>query len=126
MEQDSMAKKILVVDDSKAIRQSVTFVLEQNDYQVIDAEDGLDALEKLEGQAVDLIITDVNMPNMNGIELIQEVRSRNDLKFVPILVLTTESQNSVMDKGKAAGATGWIVKPFSTDKLLAAVRKVVG
>ena len=121
-----MAKKILVVDDSKAIRQSVTFVLEQNDYQVIDAEDGLDALEKLEGQAVDLIITDVNMPNMNGIELIQEVRSRNDLKFVPILVLTTESQNSVMDKGKAAGATGWIVKPFSTDKLLAAVRKVVG
>ena len=126
MEQDSMAKKILVVDDSKAIRQSVTFVLEQNDYQVIDAEDGLDALEKLEGQAVDLIITDVNMPNMNGIKLIQEVRSRNDLKFVPILVLTTESQNSVMDKGKAAGATGWIVKPFSTDKLLAAVRKVVG
>ena len=121
-----MAKKILVVDDSKAIRQSVTFVLEQNEYQVINAEDGVDALEKLAGERVDLIITDVNMPNMNGIELIQEVRSRDDFKYVPILVLTTESQNSIMDKGKAAGATGWIVKPFSTDKLLAAVRKVVG
>jgi len=121
-----MAKKILVVDDSKAIRQSVTFVLEQNDFEVLDAEDGLDALEKLGDQQVDLIITDVNMPNMNGIELIQEVRRQERLKFVPILVLTTESQNSIMDKGKAAGATGWIVKPFSTDKLLAAVRRVIG
>ncbi len=121
-----MAKKILIVDDSKAIRQSIRFVLEQNEYQVLDAEDGLDALEKLETEAVDLIITDVNMPNMNGIELIQEVRTKEAFKFVPILVLTTESQHSVMEKGKAAGATGWIVKPFSTDKLLAAVRKVVG
>ena len=121
-----MAKKILIVDDSKAIRQSIRFVLEQNEYQVLDAEDGLDALEKLENGTVDLIITDVNMPNMNGIELIQEVRGKDGFKFVPILVLTTESQNSVMEKGKAAGATGWIVKPFSTDKLLAAVRKVVG
>ncbi|WP_319416145.1 response regulator [Marispirochaeta aestuarii] len=121
-----MAKKILIVDDSKAIRQSIRFVLEQNEYQVLDAEDGLDALEKLENGTVDLIITDVNMPNMNGIELIQEVRGKDAFKFVPILVLTTESQNSVMEKGKAAGATGWIVKPFSTDKLLAAVRKVVG
>jgi len=121
-----MAKKILIVDDSKAIRQSIRFVLEQNEYQVLDAEDGLDALEKLENETVDLIITDVNMPNMNGIELIQEVRGKDNFKFVPILVLTTESQNSVMEKGKAAGATGWIVKPFSTDKLLAAVRKVVG
>lgn len=121
-----MAKKILIVDDSKAIRQSIRFVLEQNEYQVLDAEDGLDALEKLENGTVDLIITDVNMPNMNGIELIQALRGKEGFKFVPILVLTTESQNSVMEKGKAAGATGWIVKPFSTDKLLAAVRKVVG
>ncbi|WP_319559892.1 response regulator [Marispirochaeta sp.] len=121
-----MAKKILIVDDSKAIRQSIRFVLEQNEYQVLDAEDGLDALEKLRNETVDLIITDVNMPNMNGIELIQELRGKEGFRFVPILVLTTESQNSVMEKGKAAGATGWIVKPFSTDKLLAAVRKVVG
>jgi len=121
-----MAKTILIVDDSKAIRQSISFVLEQNEYQVIEAEDGLDALEKLEGESADLIITDINMPNMNGIELIGEVRAQDGYKFVPILVLTTESQTSVMDQGKAAGATGWIVKPFSTDKLLAAVRKVLG
>ena len=121
-----MAKKILIVDDSKAIRQSISYVLEQNGYQVAEAEDGLDALERLEAAPVDLIITDVNMPNMNGIELIEAVRADTRAAAVPILVLTTESGSSVLEKGKAAGASGWIVKPFSTDKLVAAVSKVLG
>jgi two-component system, chemotaxis family, chemotaxis protein CheY len=121
-----MKKKILIVDDSKAVRQSISFVLGQNDYQVVEAEDGLDALGLLETTEVDCIITDVNMPNMNGIELVEAVRAASGGKDLPILVLTTESQSSVIRKGTAAGATGWIVKPFSTDRLLSAVRGVVG
>ena len=120
-----MAKKILIVDDSKAIRQSIRFVLEQNDFQVLDAEDGVAALEKLEQEIVDLIITDINLPTTKGIEFMRELKNKEDYKLVPILVLTTESQNTVMEKDKSAGATAWIVKPFSTDKLLAAVRKVL-
>ena len=121
-----MSKKVLIVDDSKAIRQSISFVLDQNGYEVKEAEDGLDGLDKLNGVKVDLIITDVNMPNLDGIGFIKKVRERDESKFTPILVLTTESQKSIMDEGKSAGATGWIVKPFSTDKLLAAVKKVCG
>ena len=121
-----MAGKVLVVDDSRAIRQSISFVLEQNGFEIIEGADGLEGLEKLASEKPDLIITDVNMPNMDGITFIKKVREKPDFKFVPILVLTTESQSSVMEEGKAAGATGWIVKPFSTDKLLSAVRKVCG
>lgn len=121
-----MSKKVLVVDDSRAIRQSITFVLEQNDYEVVEASDGVVGLGKLKEGPVDLIITDVNMPNMDGISFIKEVRELDAFRFVPILVLTTESQKSVMEEGKAAGATGWIVKPFSTDKLMAAVKRVAG
>lgn len=121
-----MGKKVLVVDDSKAIRQSISFVLDQNGYEVKEGADGLEGLEQLNSGKVDLIITDVNMPNMDGITFIKKSREREDCKFTPILVLTTESQKTVMDEGKAAGATGWIVKPFSTDKLLAAVKKVCG
>lgn len=122
-----MSKKILIVDDSKAIRQSISFVLEENGYNIVEGSDGVDGLQKLTGEGkVDLIITDVNMPNMDGITFIKEVRQQGDYKFTPILVLTTESQKSMMDKGREAGATGWIVKPFSTDKLLTAVRKVCG
>jgi two-component system chemotaxis response regulator CheY len=122
-----MAKKVLVVDDSAAIRQSVSYVLTQNGYEVSEAKDGLDAMGVLGGMAeVDLIITDVNMPNMDGIAFTRKVREDARFKFTPVVVLTTESQGSKMNEGKEAGATGWIVKPFSEDKLLAVVKKVAG
>ncbi len=121
-----MAKKILVVDDSAAIRQSVTYTLDQAGYETMAAEDGKDGLGKLADGPFDLILTDVNMPNMDGISLVREVRAKDDYKFTPIVVLTTESQGSKMDEGKAAGATGWIVKPFDAEKLLGVVKKLIG
>lgn len=122
-----MAKKVLVVDDSAAIRQSITYVLQQGGYDVSEAKDGLDGLSVLSTMdAVDLIITDVNMPNMDGITFIKKVREEGTYKFTPIIVLTTESQGSKMNEGKEAGATGWIVKPFSSEKLLGVVKKVTG
>lgn len=122
-----MAKKVLVVDDSAAIRQSITYVLQQGGYEVVEAKDGVDGLTALQSMDVlDLVITDVNMPNMDGISLIRSIREQPKHKFVPIIVLTTESQGSKMNEGKEAGATGWIVKPFSADKLLGVVKKVAG
>jgi len=122
-----MAKKVLVVDDSAAIRQSITYVLDQGGYEVSEAKDGMDGLAVLATlDQVDLIITDVNMPNMDGISFIRKVRSEAKHKFTPIIVLTTESQGSKMNEGKEAGATGWIVKPFSSEKLLGVVKKVTG
>jgi two-component system, chemotaxis family, chemotaxis protein CheY len=120
-----MGKKILVVDDSAAIRQSISFILTQEGYETIEASDGMEglaALAKLD--AVDLIITDVNMPNLDGIGFIKKARELDKFKFTPILVLTTESQGSKMNEGKEAGATGWIVKPFNSEKLLGIVKKV--
>jgi two-component system chemotaxis response regulator CheY len=122
-----MAKRILVVDDSAAIRQSITYVLQQGGYEVIEAKDGQDGLDTLNTiEPPDLIITDVNMPNLDGIGFIRRVRDQIKLKFVPIVVLTTESQGDKMNEGKEAGATAWIVKPFNADKLLAVVKKVIG
>ncbi len=121
-----MGKRVLVVDDSAAIRQSISFVLDQGGYEVVEAQDGLDGLDKLAGDNVQLIITDVNMPNLDGIGFIRKVRENPAHRFVPIIVLTTESQNSKMQEGKEAGATGWIVKPFSAEKLLSVVKKVAG
>ncbi len=121
-----MAKNILIVDDSSSIRQSITFVLEQSGFVVVQSVDGTDALKKLESQKFDLVISDVNMPNMDGISLTKNIRQTAHHKFTPILMLTTESQASMMQEGKAAGATGWIVKPFDPDKLLAVVNKLVG
>ncbi len=122
-----MSKKVLVVDDSAAIRQSITFVLQQGGYEVREAKDGLDGLSVLETmEQTDLIITDVNMPNLDGISFIRKVRENQKYKFTPIIVLTTESQGSKMNEGKEAGATGWIVKPFSSEKLLGVVKKVTG
>lgn len=122
-----MAKQVLVVDDSAAIRQSITYVLQQGGYEVLEAKDGLDGLSVLQTMATtDLIITDVNMPNLDGISFIKKVRENPKYKFTPIIVLTTESQGSKMNEGKEAGATGWIVKPFSAEKLLGVVKKVVG
>lgn len=121
-----MAKRVLIVDDSSAIRKSVSFILDQAGYAVVAAEDGLDALSKLDGASFDLIVTDVNMPNLDGIGLVKKVREQPAYKYTPIVVLTTESQGSKMEEGKAAGATGWIVKPFDADKLLAVVKRLVG
>jgi len=122
----TMAKRVLIVDDSSAIRKSVHFILDQAGYEVVAAEDGLDALSKLDGASFDLIVTDVNMPNLDGIGLVQKVREQPDFKYTPIVVLTTESQGSKMEEGKAAGATGWIVKPFDADKLLSVVKRLIG
>jgi two-component system chemotaxis response regulator CheY len=120
-----VAKLILTVDDSASVRQMVKFTLSDAGYEVIEAVDGKDALGKL-GKAPNLIITDLNMPNMDGIELIRNVRANSACKGVPILMLTTESQESRKQEGKAAGATGWIVKPFSAPQILAVVKRVVG
>lgn len=121
-----MSKTILIIDDSTTIRQSISYILEQEGYAIIEAIDGLEGLKQLDTtEKLDLIITDVNMPNMDGISFIKKARENPKYKFTPILVLTTESQGSKMNEGKEAGATGWIVKPFSTDKLLAVVKKVV-
>jgi len=121
-----MAKKVLVVDDSSAIRESVSYVLDQAGYGVVQAGDGLEGLEKLKEGGFDLIVTDVNMPNLDGIGLVRKVREQGQHKFLPIVVLTTESQQSKMQEGKEAGATGWIVKPFDSEKLLGVVKKLIG
>ncbi len=121
----TVAKKILVIDDSAAIRQSISFILQQEGYETIEAQDGQEGLGVLAGVgALDLIITDVNMPNLDGIGFIRKARELPAFKFTPILVLTTESQGTKMNEGKEAGATGWIVKPFNAEKLLAIVKKV--
>jgi len=121
-----VGKNILVVDDSAAVRQSVSFILEQAGYGVTQASDGLEALGKLDGQTYHLVVTDVNMPNMDGIQLTEKIRENPEYKFTPIVVLTTESQGSKMDEGKKAGATGWIVKPFNAEKLLQVVKRLAG
>jgi two-component system, chemotaxis family, chemotaxis protein CheY len=121
-----MGKTILIVDDSIAVRQSTRFTLEQAGYSVHEAADGLEALTALDAKGADLVITDVNMPNMDGITLVSKIRGRGDGKFKPILVLTTESQGPVVQRGKDAGATGWIVKPYTADKLIDTIRRVLG
>lgn len=121
-----MAKLIMTADDSASIRQMVSFTLKQNGYEVIEAVDGRDALNKLATQKVDMLITDLNMPNLDGLGLIRGVRSGTLNKFVPIIMLTTESQDSKKGEGKAAGATGWIVKPFKPEQLIAVIKKVLG
>ncbi len=119
-----MSKKIMTVDDSPSVRQMVSFTLQDAGYEVVEASDGQDALDKLQGQ-VDMIITDLNMPNMDGIELIKNVRGNADYKFIPIVMLTTESQDSKKKEGKEAGATGWIVKPFKPPQILGVVQKLL-
>lgn len=122
-----MSRQILIVDDSASIRQMVTFTLKGAGYDVIDAVDGRDALDKLSNAPdVCMIVTDLSMPNVDGIELIRAVRGGNSHKFIPIVMLTTESLESKKQEGKAAGATGWIVKPFRPEQLVAVVKKVLG
>lgn len=119
-----MAKTIMVVDDSSSIRQVVGLALKQAGYDVIEGCDGRDALAKLTGQKVNLIISDVNMPNMDGISFVRELKTRPAYKFTPVLMLTTESQEDKKEQGKAAGARAWMVKPFKPEALLAAVQKL--
>lgn len=118
--------KILAVDDSASMRQMVSFTLKGAGHDVFEAEDGVEALKVAKAQSgLDLVISDINMPNMDGISLIKELRSIPDFKFTPILMLTTESGSDKKSEGKAAGATGWIVKPFNPDQLLATISKVL-
>ncbi|MEO5356913.1 MAG: response regulator [Nitrospirae bacterium YQR-1] len=121
-----MSKTIMTVDDSASVRQMVSFTLKGAGYTVVEAVDGKDALAKLAVTPVNMVITDLNMPNLDGIGLIKGIRALPDFKFIPIIMLTTESQDSRKQEGKAAGATGWIVKPFKPDQLLGVVKKVLG
>jgi len=119
-----MAKKILAVDDSKTMRDMVTFTLRQAGFDVMEAADGQKALDAMNGSKFDLIITDINMPVMDGITLIKNVRTGTSHRGVPILILTTESDDAKKAAGKSAGATGWLVKPFNPDKLVELVNRV--
>ncbi len=118
--------KILAVDDSASMRQMVSFTLKSAGHEVIEAADGQEALGKARSGKVDLVLTDVNMPRMDGITLIKELRKLPDYRFTPILTLTTESGADKKMAGKEAGATGWIVKPFSPDQLIATINRVLG
>jgi len=117
---------ILAVDDSASMRQMVSFTLKGAGYDVTEAKDGQEALDIAKSAKFNLVITDVNMPNMDGITLTKELRTLPAYKFIPILTLTTESSGEKKTAGKQAGATGWIVKPFNPDQLLATVKKVLG
>lgn len=120
-----MPKSILIADDSASIRQMVQFSLKAGDYAVTQAADGGDALEKAEGSKFDMVITDLDMPVMNGIELTRQIRALPGYSRVPIVILTTESDSGVKQRGKAAGATGWIIKPFRPHQLIEVIQKVL-
>ena len=121
-----MAKTVLTVDDSASIRQMVAFTLKGAGYDVVEAADGQEGLDKAKGKAVNLVLTDQNMPKMDGLTLIKSLRNLPQYMGVPILMLTTESGDTMKAQGKAAGATGWLVKPFDPAKLLEVVKKVIG
>ncbi|HZX29867.1 MAG TPA: response regulator [Rhodocyclaceae bacterium] len=121
-----MAKTILAVDDSASIRQMVSFTLKSAGYEVVEAVDGMDGLEKAKTKSINLVLTDQNMPRMDGLSLIKSLRAMPQYAAVPILMLTTESSDTMKTQGRAAGATGWLVKPFDPQKLIEVVRKVVG
>lgn len=119
-----MGKRVMAVDDSATVRKVLQATLVSAGYEVVEAVDGADALEKLSGDSVDMLVTDLNMPNMDGIRLIQEVRQKPGNRFMPIIMLTSVTQPEKKSAGKAAGASGWITKPFNPDQLLAVVRMV--
>ena len=121
-----MAKTVLAVDDSASIRQMVAFTLKSSGYEVVEAVDGQDGLDKAKAKTVNLVLTDQNMPRMDGLTLIKSLRALPQYKSVPILMLTTESSDAMKTQGRAAGATGWLVKPFDPQKLIEVVKKVIG
>lgn len=118
--------KILAVDDSASLRQMVSFTLKEAGHEVLEAADGVEALDIARDSAADLVISDVNMPRMDGISLVRELRGLPDYRFTPILLLTTESGDDKKQEGKAAGATGWLVKPFDPEALLTTIKRVLG
>ncbi|MFO0752227.1 MAG: response regulator [Thermodesulfovibrionales bacterium] len=120
-----MAKTIMVIDDSASVRQVVGITLKKAGYEVIEASDGKDALGKLTGQKVHLMICDVNMPNMDGITFLKEMKQHPNYRFTPIIMLTTESQEAKKQEGRAAGAKAWVVKPFKPEQMLEAVAKLI-
>ena len=117
---------ILAVDDSASMRQMVTFTLQSAGYDVVEARDGQEALQLAQSKTFNLVLTDINMPNMDGIALVRALRALPAYKFTPLLTLTTESTADKKQEGKAAGATGWIVKPFNPEQLLGVIKKVLG
>ena len=121
-----MAKTVLAVDDSASIRQMVAFTLKSAGYEVAEAVDGQDGLDKAKAKTYNLILSDQNMPRMDGLTLIKSLRALPQYKTVPILMLTTESSDAMKQQGRAAGATGWLVKPFDPQKLVEVVKKVIG
>ena len=125
MKEEYKKYTILVVDDSATLRQVVSIALKGAGYDVIEGSDGKDALAKLNGQKVHLIISDVNMPRMNGIEFVKAAKALPNYRFLPILMLTTESSDLMKQAGRAAGATGWLVKPFDPARLLDVIKKVI-
>jgi len=118
-------KRILIVDDSVSVRSLVSSALRQAGFDVVEAVDGADALDKVDA-GFDMVITDINMPNIGGIELLGLLRERSDTRFMPVIVLTTESQKQLRDKALAVGASGWMVKPFEPASLVAVVRRFIG
>ncbi len=120
-----MAKTILIVDDSSSVRQVIGITLRGAGYEVIEGVDGKDALTKLDGRKVHLIVSDVNMPNMDGISFVKAVKALASYRFTPIIMLTTESADEKKREGQAAGAKAWVVKPFKPDMLLNAVQKLI-
>jgi two-component system chemotaxis response regulator CheY len=119
-----MPKRIMTVDDSKTMREMVSFTLKSAGYEMLEAEDGAVALNRLKGETVDMVITDLNMPNMDGMTLIRNLRTLPNYKFTPILMLTTEGDGGKKEEGKNAGASGWIVKPFNPEKLVQVVQRL--
>ena len=117
-------KSALIVDDSFTMRNMVSLALKEQNFDVTTAEDGVDALKASKGKKFDVIITDINMPNMDGFQLLEKLRAIEDFKFTPILVLTTEGSDEKKKEGKRLGATGWIVKPFNPQTLIATINKV--
>ncbi len=122
-----MSKTVLIVDDANSMRGLVAMTFKTNGYDVIEGSDGKDGLEKLKTSTkVDLIVTDLNMPNMDGIQMITAIKALPQYKFIPIVMLTTESQDEKKEQGRIAGAKAWIVKPFKPDVLLGVVKKIIG
>ncbi len=121
-----MSKAVLAVDDSASIRQMVAFTLKSAGYDVVEAADGMDGLAKAKARGFDMVLTDQNMPRMDGLTLVKSLRAVAQYRTTPILILTTESSDAMKAQGKAAGATGWLVKPFDPQKLLDVVKKVIG
>ncbi len=120
-----MSKVILVVDDSETIRHVVASTLREHGFSVLEAEDGVDALTHCNGQKIHLVISDLNMPNLDGIGFVREMKKRHGYRFTPVIILTTETDSEKRAQGKSAGAAGWMIKPFDAARVLAAVNKLI-